>query len=912
MSIRLGWDKHETTLLIDACIRADRGEQKKLVVQEVSLKLRQRAVSRGIEIDDVFRNENGIDLQMTKMEYLLTDGKKGLPGASKFFAEMVKLMRNAPQEYAAILQEAQAQVGCERRGATIMPNNRTMFAEWLSNQTSLKLPSDRIISVLDESSEYATKHGITKTPIWDIDDAKSFAAVYSKLSSNRLFRILKKNTARALDKAYCYYRDFLNNRATESPADELGVSGGSNDEPISGDTAEQHSAFSETLRTSDSDIVQRFSVWMQHKGMADATVRNYSSSIRSAQQYAVSHQIENVYLLSNDLAEILQSIDTLLSNKEFIRYNQEQHNRFSAAFRKMRDYISELQRKGSQQSNDVAMEMLYPTLYQKLRSISKVYDDPQGITLDHIESIIGNSNEAWTRKDIVTILDGVSWATRITAGIYSFSKKPLPIAVDTSSPKDEDVKPSDFNKDAFVTVLMRRFPNGMEFDSIDLEIFRDTYSDLFDETLNFSDEELEKRLKLCGVMYRDRIFPADGIIDPVTRDRLFAYIENQFTAGNQVLYYTAIFSDLSDAFAYCFSLTDEAMLKAYLEFVSDEGQFFFNESYMAKDANVEIDHAEEIVNFMLNAGKPMSYEDIYAGLSHIDKDIIYREIHGSSKFVMNEKEHYFHIDIFEFSHTDGEQIAAILNKEISEDGYAIWSKAFERIQDQLPVFLENNLYLSSLGIRNALSQFMSDRFNFEGDVISACGVRLSMGDVFRLYAKHHTPFSDKQIQEFSREVGSPIYFWDLAKESVRVSKSLFVAKDQVHFDVDAVDKALGTYLMSGYILLKEVDSFLLFPNVNYEWNAYLLESFLLHYSKKYTLVNNGTSLNNVAGAIARKDGEFTQFVDVCAQALADSNVELKKAIALNYLAEVNLITRRSYKELETAMTKARRIRNRKG
>ena len=32
--------------------------------------------ANGINIDEVFRNENGIALQMTKMDYLLTDGKK--------------------------------------------------------------------------------------------------------------------------------------------------------------------------------------------------------------------------------------------------------------------------------------------------------------------------------------------------------------------------------------------------------------------------------------------------------------------------------------------------------------------------------------------------------------------------------------------------------------------------------------------------------------------------------------------------------------------------------------------------------------------------------------------------------------------------------------------------------------------
>ena len=80
MPIRIRWDKYEITLLIDACNRVTRGESKKSIVKEISQNLRNRAISQGVEIDDLFRNEHGIDLQMTKMEYLLTDGQKGLPG----------------------------------------------------------------------------------------------------------------------------------------------------------------------------------------------------------------------------------------------------------------------------------------------------------------------------------------------------------------------------------------------------------------------------------------------------------------------------------------------------------------------------------------------------------------------------------------------------------------------------------------------------------------------------------------------------------------------------------------------------------------------------------------------------------------------------------------------------------------
>ena len=119
-------------------------------------------------------------------------------------------------------------------------------------------------------------------------------------------------------------------------------------------------------------------------------------------------------------------------------------------------------------------------------------------------------------------------------------------------------------------------------------------------------------------------------------------------------------------------------------------------------------------------------------------------------------------------------------------------------------------------------------------------------------------------------------------------------------------------MIDGYILIKDVDSFLVFPNVEYEWNEFLLESFLHYYSRKFCLINNGTSLNNVAGAVTLRDGEYTQFVDICANELAKSDIELSKTPALNYLADINLITRRSYKDIDVALNKARQIRNMKG
>ena len=113
------------------------------------------------------------------------------------------------------------------------------------------------------------------------------------------------------------------------------------------------------------------------------------------------------------------------------------------------------------------------------------------------------------------------------------------------------------------------------------------------------------------------------------------------------------------------------------------------------------------------------------------------------------------------------------------------------------------------------------------------------------------------------------------------------------------------------MLVKDIDSFLVFPNVGYEWNEYLLETYLMYFSKKYALCNNGRSLNNVAGAVVKVGSGYDDFSDVCADAIAKSGYALTKNKALDYLGEVNLLTRRSYRKIDSVLVKAKQIRNRK-
>ena len=108
------WDKHEAAILLDAVIRVRSGElERKQAIVDVSEKLRRKAQTAGIEIDNVYRNVAGITFQMHSMESAYV-GYTLVKPATKLFSEVVEMMRNSRDEYDAVLQEAIALTGADK------------------------------------------------------------------------------------------------------------------------------------------------------------------------------------------------------------------------------------------------------------------------------------------------------------------------------------------------------------------------------------------------------------------------------------------------------------------------------------------------------------------------------------------------------------------------------------------------------------------------------------------------------------------------------------------------------------------------------------------------------------------------------------------------------------------------------
>lgn len=1006
--MKIPWDKYETAILIDMYWKIEEGMyDKKTGISVLSYMLRKRAKNNGVDIDDTFRNENGITLQLNSIEYIFTSGRKGLKKPpSKIYSSMCDLYNNNRAEFDNVLFVALVSVKDF--------DNLELFELWLKNN-KVKISYSVILEYLEEIDQFCTSRKIIKDSIFDSLDAKVIISVQNQVKSNHFFRnyvrMVNRININDVENSINLYKNFIlfvnetlenftlefstTEPIVEEPKDEVVESEASDYSVVNFEPQEDY-AFTTPFEIIIFDEKKSVSNWKEvyvtvirnlysyYPNLIDSLKGTHIGSGKrmdfgSEEQYSLMVSPKEVApllyaetnLSANDIVKKISALYEICDSdisELVIKYKKQQKksatisetketsgfrkwleetkykdsivDAYCDAIRRILEYIDDHELKETNDNLQMALSQLNiskneklimqsalrkyiqyrslesnkkvqdestklysgNSLYHKLLSISKIYRDPNGLTLDRIIALIQHSA---SKQEVSKILDREAWAVKIGEELYSFSKDAKPQTEKTELVEVYD----DFDKEKYVQVLLNRYSNGMQFDSIDFENFRIEYNNFYSELIEFSDSELEKRLRQCGFMYMDRLFPAAGVIDDGSKEKLYNYIDKCFATGNSILYYKSIYNDLSDVFVYCFSLADEVMLKEYIKFTSEEGKYYFYDDFMSNQKDVKMDHSEEISSFILNAGKPLSYDEIFSGLSHISQDVIYDEIRTNKDIMLDTAKHYFHIGIFEASQEELDMISSLIENKIIEDGYAIWTGIYESITVNMPLFIENNAYLSQAGLKNIMSLKLSSKYHFEGKVISTKDKKLNTDSVYRAFAKTRDEFTYDELTSLAKELDTLVYYDSIYEESVRVREDLFINKKCINIDVDEADKALNFYMSGTYVAIKDVDSFTVFPNVGYEWNQYLLEGFLISYSKKFTLLNNGFSSKNVAGAIVKKDGTIKEFKDLCALVIAESGIELTKDAVIEYLHSNNYITRRTYRDVDYAIKKARLIRN---
>lgn len=202
MALRIPWDEQETVLLIDAYLRVKNKElSQQEAVKEISSLLRCRAVHSGIKIDEKFRNENGISMQMKIVGGLVDEKPSGLHSATRMFTEMVALYKTRKPEFDELLIQA-------KRESVMHVNVQEQFFVWLSARVTSTQLSEFYMVCKDIESFCINKH-ILIAPLFETTDFEILQYVVNIIQTDKMFQFKYFRQRGKMKKVMEYYLSFL-------------------------------------------------------------------------------------------------------------------------------------------------------------------------------------------------------------------------------------------------------------------------------------------------------------------------------------------------------------------------------------------------------------------------------------------------------------------------------------------------------------------------------------------------------------------------------------------------------------------------------------------------------------------------------------------------------------------------------
>ena len=163
------WDKYEVALLIEAYQNIKQGRvDKNSALVALSQNLRKIAQNENLEIDDTFRNMNGMQWQLGFIEraFIGDDYDSRMP--PKIFMEMAEIYNQKPKEFHDILDEAHRKITGD---ANMDDERKKLFVKWLGE--NINLSPMAVVNNINYVSAYACKRNIAKKSFWSFSDIKN-------------------------------------------------------------------------------------------------------------------------------------------------------------------------------------------------------------------------------------------------------------------------------------------------------------------------------------------------------------------------------------------------------------------------------------------------------------------------------------------------------------------------------------------------------------------------------------------------------------------------------------------------------------------------------------------------------------------------------------------------------------------
>lgn len=615
---------------------------------------------------------------------------------------------------------------------------------------------------------------------------------------------------------------------------------------------------------------KQFMGWLHTVNTKKYTPERCAECVTMTSQYATSHGVarESFWNIT-DYREFNKIRVQLSSNRIFKMTDPKLFHDFEVIGKFYSDYIRENCQRSERVKNDVVSE-IHETTVQQTES------EPQNTSVQNVVAA----------SDFANQYDDVSNNDNKEEVVHSRKRG--------RKTKEKIVCPQQL-KD----LLLEKFSYGLRVDSfIDMSRLRG-YAEEMGISITENEEELKAQIIDAGILSESKVY----FFSHKLYEDLVQMAQELFGVGHQVIYYEKLFEKNSDWLIEQ-NILSEVLLKDI--FVKESQGFFVGRNFLVNSTKRinEFDAVESELKRVWGDNAIHSYQELYDLLPYIPEEKIRQILSRSNQFVWSSLEHFAWIDRVIISDNEKKTIVDYVNEKCDSVGFATISEV------SLGQIEEENYELSINAIYDAVYNIaLKDRFILKGRILTKDQSNTDIWELARNYClgKDECLFTDlyNYVQSVNGTAYRSVAYKAAYDQMVRVAENKFVADKHVLFDVKKIDELLSTFVKGAFIAVKGVASFALFPDCNYAWNHYILESFCYRFSEKFRLELQNFNEKNV-GLIVRKDSELS-YVDILAKTAAGAGIELTIEQVGDYLYNNGYTTKSRMSLLSEVIERARRI-----
>jgi len=665
------------------------------------------------------------------------------------------------------------------------------------------------------------------------------------------------------------------------------------------------------------DGFQLFLTSEQH--LAEKTAAQYSQSIEAVERFLLENGM-NCTLDVDDPDEVQRICNLLMVRDDFVAWNNQRHHPYSAA---LAQYVAYLRQDGPDA------------------------DEPEfsnrGTIKDAVVTVLQDAGVPLTVPEITQRIESQQLykfnSSNPSSMVYRCIRRRCKgMKSQYHGPVDVFDRYTDANGQfRYMLIGGGELPGGNkgghelpEADERWLPILQDSFPDGY--ILN----DFLSQFQACG-FWQDRyggVCPIEGgaidgamkAIGTVRDGRVFARSE----AGSQLIsaicaeivdilsryttvYRMCIYDRYQDQLASCQIYTEQVMSQQLL--AAAGGSFYSVNQVFAKPGQYA-SVIQDCRKVLRGHGGPMPVSDVAEVLWFIPYDMVYHYLSADDEALNIGNSTWMLAKHFPLTREDAQKIGDMLSEHFLASNYVQAVDLMPLLQKRLPSIADNLTGMTYIAVFNIVAYYLRDRFSFSKAIISPKEASVDFADLFRAFAAEHETFTLADLESFASELKSSIY-WEstYAGGAVRVSKTDFVNRSLLHFDVDAVDRVLEDFCPGDYLPIQAVSSAMMMhlPSCGYSWNGYLLLSYVQGFSKAFRLSYNSLGKTGFYGAMVRRScKEIGNYSSLIERVLTDDDTWITSADALDLLVKRGYQVLRKYKGIDNVVEKARQNKQKDG